>query len=181
MGFTLALLRWLDRHIERIFILVAYSTMTGIIVYAVAERFLFGTQIAWSGSIPIYLFLWVTWIGCSYNVRRRSHLCFNELRIRMPYHWQFACMWLDALLWLTFSTLVVYFTVEQTMLAYNNFSIVQGTDHLMQWWFYCATPIAWTLLMFRTLQNLAADIRRYRHREPFIVDIQSVGFDAAKG
>ncbi|NYT60028.1 TRAP transporter small permease [Alcaligenaceae bacterium] len=175
MSPLISMLKWLDRNVERAFILVAYSTMSGIIIFAVAQRYLFSTQIPWSGSIPIYLFLWVTWIGCSYNVRRRSHLCFNELRVRMSYRAQFACMWLDALLWLTFGLLVVYFTFEQTMLAYNNFSIVQGTDNIMQWWFYCATPVAWILLMFRALQNLAADIGRYCRQEPFIVDIQSVG------
>lgn len=177
MSPLISVLQWLDRNVERAFILVAYSTMAGIIVFAVVQRYLFGSQIPWSGSIPIYLFLWVTWIGCSYNVRRRSHLCFNEFRVRMSYRNQFACMWLDALLWLTFGVLVVYYTLEQTMLAYNNFSVVQGTDNLMQWWFYCATPVAWILLMFRALQNLAADIGRYHRQEPFIVDIQSVGAD----
>lgn len=175
MGFVMTILRWLDRNIERAFILVAYSTMALIIVVAVIQRYVFSTQIPWSGSIPIYLFLWVTWIGCSYNVRRRSHLCFNELRVRMSYRWQFFCMWLDAALWVLFGCMVVYFTFEQTLLAYNNFSIVQGTDNMMQWWFYCATPVAWVLLMFRALQNLHADIRRYRRNEPFIVAIQSVG------
>ncbi|MBF6618271.1 MAG: TRAP transporter small permease [Candidimonas sp.] len=177
MSALTSMLRWLDRNVERAFILVAYATMAGIIIFAVGQRYLFSTQIPWSGSIPIYLFLWVTWIGCSYNVRRRSHLCFNEFRVRMSYRSQFACMWLDALLWLAFGVLVVYYTFEQTLLAYNNFSIVQGTDNLMQWWFYCATPVAWILLMFRALQNLAGDIGRYRRQEPFIVDIQSVGAD----
>lgn len=177
MGLILTALRWLDRNVERTFILIAYSAMSLIIVFAVVQRYVFNTQIPWSGSIPIYLFLWVTWIGCSYNVRRRSHLCFNEFRTRMSYKWQYACMWLDALLWIVFGAMVVYFTIEQTLLAYNNFSIVQGSDNLMQWWFYCATPVAWILLMFRALQNLAADIRRYRNKAPFIVAIQSVGSD----
>ncbi|MBB5216042.1 TRAP transporter small permease [Parapusillimonas granuli] len=175
MGFVSTALRWLDRNIERAFILVAYSTMSLIIVFAVIQRYVFSTQIPWSGSVPIYLFLWVTWIGCSYNVRRRSHLCFNEVRMRMSYGAQYACMWLDAVLWLVFGGLVVYFTLEQTMLAYQNFSIVQGTDNLMQWWFYCATPVAWVLLMFRAVQNLLADARRYKNKQPFIVAIQSVG------
>jgi hypothetical protein len=108
--YLLTLLRWLDRNAERVLILVAYSTMALIIVYAVFERFVMKTQIPWSSSIPIYLFLWVTWIGCSYNVRKRSHLVFNDLRLRMPYAAQFACMWLDALLWIVFGAVVLYFT-----------------------------------------------------------------------
>ena len=39
----------------------------------------------------------------------------------------------------------------------------------MEWWFYLATPLAWSLIIIRVLQNLVQDIRRYRHREPFIL------------
>lgn len=173
----MALLRWLDRNAERTLILIAYSSMALIIVYAVFERYAFSTQIPWSSSIPIYLFLWVTWIGCAYNVKKRTHLVFNDFRLRMPYPMQFAMMWLDALLWVGFGTIVAYFTIEQTHLAYDNFAIVQGTDNVMQWWFYLATPIGWVLLMFRALQNLFVDIGRFRRGEPFLVDIQNIGGD----
>ncbi|HRP75284.1 MAG TPA: TRAP transporter small permease [Rhodocyclaceae bacterium] len=177
MPYLMSALRWLDRNAERTLILVAYSVMALIIVYAVFERYVFSTQIPWSTSIPIYLFLWVTWMGCSYNVKKRTHLTFNEFRQRMPYGLQFACMWLDAVLWITFGSIVTYFTVIQTRLAYNNFAIVQGTDDVMLWWFYLATPVAWSLLMIRALQNLVADIRRYRTRQPFLVDTQTIGAD----
>jgi len=177
MAYLLALVRWLDRNAERTLILIAYSSMALIIVYAVFERYVFSTQIPWSSSIPIYLFLWVTWIGCAYNVRKRTHLVFNDFRLRMPYGGQFACMWLDAILWVGFGTMVAWFTIEQTQLAYDNFAIVQGTDNVMQWWFYLATPVGWGLLMFRAIQNLVEDIGRYRRREPFLVDIQTIGGD----
>lgn len=177
MNPILAPLRWLDRNAERVLILLAYSAMALIIVYAVFERFVFKTQIPWSSSIPIYLFLWVTWIGCSHNVRKRTHLVFNDIRLRMPYGLQFAMMWLDALLWIVFGAIVLYFTVEQTRLVEMNFAIVQGTDNVMQWWFYLATPLAWALLIFRALQNLADDIGRFRRRQPFLVDIQTIGGD----
>lgn len=177
MNALLAIPRWLDRNIERTLILVAYSSMALIIVYAVFERFVFKTQIPWSSSIPIYLFLWVTWIGCSQNVRKRTHLVFNDVRVRMSYRLQYACMWLDAFLWITFGVIVIYFTWEQTMLVKMNWAVVQGTDDMMQWWFYMATPFAWSLLIFRVLQNLAEDIKRYKNKEPFIVDIQAIGAD----
>ena len=175
MNLLLAPLRWLDKNAERYLILVAYSSMALIIVYAVFERFIFKTQIPWSSSIPIYLFLWVTWIGCAHNVRQRTHLVFNDIRLRLPYRWQFACMWLDALLWLVFAGIVLYYTIEQTRLVEMNFAIVQGTDNVMQWWFYLATPVAWSLLIVRVLQNLAEDIGRYRAGYPFVVDIQAIG------
>lgn len=177
MSYLMAILGWLDRHAERTLILIAYSSMALIIVYAVVERYVFSSQIPWSSSIPIYLFLWVTWIGCAYNVKQRTHLVFNDFRLRMPYSMQYAMMWLDAILWIGFGSIVAYFTIEQTRLAYDNFAIVQGTDNVMQWWFYLATPLGWALLMFRAVQNLIADIGRFRRRDPFLVDIQAIGGD----
>ncbi len=169
------LLKWLDANAERAIILVAYSCMALIIVYAVFERFVFKTQIPWSSSIPIYLFLWVTWVGCSYNVRKRTHLVFNDLRTRMRYGAQFLCMMFDAVLWIVFGVIVLYYTIEQTLLVEMNFAIVQGTDNILQWWFYLATPVAWSLLIFRVLQNVRDDIVRYRNHQPFLVDIQAIG------
>ena len=49
------------------------------------------------------------------------------------------------------------------------YTIVGGTDDVMEWWFYLATPVAWGLIVIRVLQNVAQDIRRYRNREPFIL------------
>ncbi len=175
MNLVLAPIRWLDKHAERTLILFAYSAMATIIVYAVFERFILKSMVPWSTSIPIYLFLWVTWIGCSHNVRQRTHLVFNDIRLRLSYGWQFACLWLDALLWLVFAAIVLVYTIEQVRLVEMNFAIVQGTDNVMQWWFYMATPLAWTLLIIRVLQNVADDIGRYRRREAFLVDIQAIG------
>lgn len=160
-------LRWLDRNIEKTVILIAYSSMAIIIVMAVVERYFFSYQSAWSSTVTIYLFLWVTWMGASYNTKTRSHLSFSELREHMPYGLQFACVALDAVLWIVFGAVVSYYTVQQVKIVYDNFAIVQGTDHVMQWWFYLATPLSWLLLIFRALQNLYEDWRRYQRREPF--------------
>lgn len=175
MNLLMAPVRWLDKNAERTIILVSYAAMALIIVYAVFERFILKSMVPWSTSIPIYLFLWVTWMGCSHNVRQRTHLVFNDVRLNLPYLGQFLCMIFDAVLWIVFGAIVIYYTVEQTRLAEMNFAIVQGTDDVMQWWFYLATPLAWSLLIIRVLQNLAEDISRYRKREPFIVDIQAIG------
>lgn len=168
MKFVAFVLRWFDANIERVVILVCYSAMALIIVLAVAERYFFSYQSAWSTTIPIYLFLWVTWMGASYNTKLRSHLTFNELRMRFPYKIQFACLVLDAALWVIFGVIVTIYTTEQVTIVYNNFAIVQGTDNIMQWWFYIVTPLAWTLLIFRALQNLAQDFRTFRRGEPFV-------------
>ncbi len=163
----MVLLRWLDANVEKIFILVCYVTMAGIIFVEVFRRFLLNEQVPWSTTVPVYLFLWVVWLGCAYNVKIRAHLRFDELRLRLPYAGQFACLCLDALLWLVFAAIVIYYTSVQVWLSYDNFAIVQGTDDVMQWWFYMATPFAWGLLVIRVLQNLWSDCRDFRAGRPF--------------
>ncbi len=159
-------LKWLDENVEKSIILVSYVLMTAIIFVEVIRRFAFGQQAPWSSTIPIYLFLWVTWIGCSYNCKIRSHLRFEEFRVRLPYTGQFFCLMLDHLVWIGFSLLVIYYSLEQVQLSYDNFAIVQGTDDVMQWWFYTATPIGFSLVIYRVICNLLADVRRFRNREP---------------
>ncbi|HED13099.1 MAG TPA: TRAP transporter small permease [Gammaproteobacteria bacterium] len=163
----MVVLRWLDQYIERIVIIVGYTLMAGIIFTEVIRRFVFNEQAAWSSTIPIYLFLWVVWTGCAYNVRIRTHLRFDELRVRLPYKGQFACLLLDNLLWIIFSVIVIYYTTEQVILSRDNFAIVQGTDDVMQWWFYLATPFAFSLLIIRVIQNIVDDVSVFRAGEPF--------------
>ncbi|TVU70542.1 TRAP transporter small permease [Cobetia crustatorum] len=158
---------WLDAHLEQVIILVAYSGMAGIIFVEVIRRFFFGLQAPWSTSIPVLLFLWLTWFGASLNVKKRTHLSLNEIRMKLPRGGQFACLILDAVLWIGFGMMVIYFTTTQVELAYNNYAIVPGTDNVMQWWFYLATPLAWILIIYRVLQNLYADWLTYRRGESF--------------
>ncbi len=164
-----SVLRWLDANIEKIVLLITYSGMAGIIFVEVVRRFVFSQQAAWSTTVPILLFLWVTWFGCSWNIKKRSHLALNEVRLRLPPVGQMCCLVLDALLWIIFAVIVVYFTIEQVWLSYDNFAIVQGTDDIMQWWFYLATPLAWALIVVRVLQNLVEDIGKFRRGEALVV------------
>ncbi|MGI9384025.1 MAG: TRAP transporter small permease [Methyloligellaceae bacterium] len=171
----MAIVSWFDQNFEKALILVNYVVMAAIIFVEVIRRFVFAQQAAWSTTIPIYLFLWIVWIGCAYNVRIRAHLRFDEVRMRLGYTAQFACLMMDAFLWIVFSLIVIYFTTEQVMLSRENYAIVQGTDDVLQWWFYIATPLAFSLLIIRCLQNVHEDWQAYRKRDPFKIQTSVFG------
>ena len=162
------MLKWLDENIEKTIIMITYPLMAMIICVEVVRRFVMNQQVPWSTSIPVLLFLWVTWFGASYNVKQRTHLKMSEVRERMPYAMQFACLVLDAIAWIGFAIIVIYYTYDQTYLAYDNFAIVEGTDNVMQWWFYTATPLAWSLIVFRVLQNFWQDYTTFKNKQPFV-------------
>ena len=79
------------------------------------------------------------------------------------------------MLWITFSAIVIYYTTKQVLLARDNYAIVQGTDDVLQWWFYVATPLAFALLIIRVLQNVAKDVSDYRNNRPLKVQTGMLG------
>lgn len=169
MDIARTLLKWLDNNIEKLIIITSYSAMAGIIFVEVIRRFLLNQQVPWSTTVPVLLFLWLTWFGASYNIKKRTHLALTEVRARLPYKLQFACLALDAVLWIVFAIIVTYFTVQQVYISYDNFAIVGGTDAVKEWWFYLATPLAWILILIRVVQNFLEDFKRYKNNEPFVL------------
>ena len=152
----------LDRNLERWIIIASYLVITAIIFVEVIRRFVFQVQVPWSTTLPPYLFLVMTWFGAAYNAKLRSHLSFDEVRMMLPPSGRFACMVLDAVLWLGLSLVVVTTTLRQTTNSASNFQILLGTDNVMQWWFYAAVPLSWLVLSARVVENFIADLRAYR-------------------
>lgn len=152
----------LDRYLEPTVMVTSYLLIGGIIFVEVIRRFGFGVQAPWSTTIPPFLFLIMAWVGCSWNVRLRTHLAFAEFRNSMPRPLQMACLVLDAVLWVIFAWVVVVTSTRVVANSAANFQIMLGTDDVMQWWFLVTVPIAFVLLAARAIENLGQDFARYR-------------------
>lgn len=160
---------WVDRNLESTLMVVTYLLIGAIIFIEVIRRFVFSEQFPWSTTIPGYLFLIMTWTGCSYNVRLRTHLSFSEFRSKMGRLPQMVLLSLDAVLWWGICLLVIVTSMGVVANAGNNFMIVTGTNNVMVWWFLITLPLAFVLLSGRVFQNLFEDIRKYRSGdEPMI-------------
>lgn len=162
------LVPFIDRHFERTVMVWTYLITAAIIFVEVFRRFVLSEQAPWSTTLPPFLFLIMTWFGCSYNVRLRSHLSFSEFRSNMAPAGQMACLWLDAILWFGFAWLVVTTGLRVTTNSAANFQILLGTDNVLQWWFLITVPLAFILLAARVLENLLEDLRNYKNGEPLI-------------
>ena len=159
----------LDLYFEKGILVTTYLVIAAVIFVEVIRRFVFQAQVPWSTTLPPFLFLIMTWVGCAYNTRLRAHLRFTEVRVNLPRLGQLLCLSLDALLWVTFSIVVIVTTLKQTANSASNFQILLGTDNVMQWWFYIFVPLSWTLLSGRVIENLIDDFRRYRSDEDMIL------------
>lgn len=161
---------FLDRHLERTVVVYTYIVIAGIIFVGVLQRFLpfLPSQPPWSTTLPPMLFMVMAWFGCSFNVRLRTHLSFNEFRSKMSRNMQMAALSLDAVLWFGFCVIVVTTTARVTVNSVANFQIVPGTDNLMQWWFIITVPFAFILMAGRVLENLLEDISKFKSGAPMI-------------
>ncbi|WP_282607399.1 TRAP transporter small permease [Pelagibius sp. Alg239-R121] len=158
----------LDRHLERTILITSYLVIAMVIFVEVIRRFVFQVQAPWSTTLPPYLFLIMTWVGCAYNTRLRSHLSFSEFRAGMRPTGQLFCVCLDAVLWLIFALIVIVTTLKQTANSAANFQILLGTDNILQWWFYACVPASWLMLSARVIENLIEDVSRFRSGEPVV-------------
>lgn len=159
---------WVERNLEPTLMVVSYLLIGFIIFVEVIRRFVFNEQFPWSTTIPGYLFLIMTWTGCSYNVKLRTHLSFSEFRNAMPRVMQMGVLFLDAILWLGMCWLVIVTSTRVVANAGANFMFVTGTNNVFVWWFLISMPLAFVLMSGRVFQNLFEDIRNFRTGEPMI-------------
>lgn len=162
------LVPFIEKHLERTLMVWSYLLIAGIIFVEVFRRFVLNEQVPWSTTLPPYLFLIMTWFGCAYNVRLRTHLSFSEFRMNLPRIGQMMCLWLDAILWIGISWIVVVTSTRVVVNSAANFQIMLGTDDIMQWWFLLSVPISFVILAARAYQNLQEDMANYRSGEELI-------------
>lgn len=184
-GFIIAMIYrfvpFIERHLESYVMIVSYLTIGGIIFFGVIQRFvpgMLGMDFSntpdwlrpwpWTTSLPPFLFLVMTWVGCSYNVKLRTHLSFNEFRTNMARTPQMMLLTMDAFLWIGFSWVVVVTGSRVVANAASNFQIVPATDGLMQWWFILAVPLSFVFLVARVMENWWEDWSNYRSGDVLI-------------
>lgn len=172
---------FIERHLESYVMVISYLTIGGIIFFGVIQRFvpgMLGLDFSntpgwlqpwpWTTTLPPFLFLVMTWVGCSYNVKLRTHLAFNEFRSNMPRGAQMVMLSVDALLWIGFSWVVVVTASRIVANSASNFQIMMGTDSLMQWWFLLSVPLSFVFLVARVMENWLHDLHNFRSGELMI-------------
>ena len=159
---------FIERHLERTVMVWSYLIIAAIIFVEVFRRFVLSEQAPWSTTLPPFLFLIMTWFGCSYNVKLRTHLAFSEFRSALPRIGQLICLLFDAVLWLGLCWIVVVTASRIVANSAANFQILLGTDNVLQWWFLIMVPIAFILMAARVLENVIKDISRFRNGEELL-------------
>ena len=160
--------RWCDGNLEYRLMNLTYLLCTSIVFVEAVRRYLFRSQAPWSGQAAIYLFIWLSWIGCAYGLKSRAHLRFDEIRRRLPYTAQFLLQQLDYVIWILLCAIISWFSIQQMLIQYNLGSVVQGTDHFPLWVAFLGIPFGWALVFWRAVHCMIEDIGRFRAGRPIM-------------
>jgi TRAP-type C4-dicarboxylate transport system permease small subunit len=159
---------WIDRNAETILMRFFYGYLSLIIFLEVVRRFFFKVQTTWGAPTAIYAFIWLSWIGCSHNIRERTHLRFPGFRAHMSHTKQFLCFLLDDLIWLLISIIVLISSIKLLSLQISVGQTIEGTDNIPQWIATLSVPVGFCFVVFRVVQDIFINIRYFRYGQPFM-------------
>lgn len=157
---------YLDRNIEHIIIFPMYFAMMLIMTVDAVRHHIWNTHYAWGSYTCILLFVWFSWLGCSYNVKQRGHFRLRVVRDKLPRKIQFALLMLEYALWAVYSFVCIYLGYSQIEKLKSIGSLVYGTDWLPMWILPACFPIGFSLLLFRVGQCAHEDIQAMRTGVP---------------
>jgi TRAP-type C4-dicarboxylate transport system permease small subunit len=89
-----------------------------VIFIQVVMRYVFSNSLSWSEEAARYVFIWQTWVGASYAVRRERHLRVEALVGRFHGVARKAIELLVLALWIIFGCFLIYKGYELTKLIY---------------------------------------------------------------
>jgi TRAP-type C4-dicarboxylate transport system permease small subunit len=151
---ALAAARWLDRNVERAIMAPLYAFIALLIGGEGILRYLTSTQSQWGGAMAIHAFIFLSWVGCAYHVRHRSHLCFDGIRKRLPPRLRLAACVIDDAIWLLLAAIIVYYSWGLVSMQAMLGNTVEGTDSVPLSLATATVPASWLLIGCRAVQDL---------------------------
>lgn len=161
------LLRALDANAERWAMLVFYAFCTVVIVQEVVRRFVLNFSSAWGEEAARYAFIYLGWIGAAYAVRERAHIRFDIVVQRLAPRARAALFIFTELATIAFALIALYWSLH-TIATLVKFEGVTPVLRVSKVWFESAVPIAFALVVWRSVQGIARDAADWRaNRMPF--------------
>lgn len=150
-------LLYIDEHLEEIFCLLVFVLMSLLTFIQVILRYIFNSSIVFSEELSRYLFVWLTFIGIAYGVKKGSHLSVDVVFNRLKGPVRTAVSVLAMALYISFAVLMVIH-------SYRYFARVAATAQLaasmnlhMKW--VALAPLAgFVLVLYRLLQQSVSGI-----------------------
>lgn len=157
--------RTLDKNLERLALLIAYSMLVVTMTVEVMRRELLAYSSVWGEEVVRYAFIYLVWIGAAVAVRERAHIRIDVLFHACSNRTKLALYIFGDLIMLVVACFAFYWAWETVAVSVQFSSVSHGLRVPMVW-FLSAVPVGFALIVFRVIQSIIRDIRDFLHDAP---------------
>ncbi|MBC7147600.1 MAG: TRAP transporter small permease [Thioclava marina] len=153
----------IDEHFEEAIIVVLVSAMSLLVGVQIFMRYVMSASLSWSEELARYLFIWATYLGVAFAVRRDAHIRVSMLVSILPPGLALAIRILTHLIFAGFAAFVMYegwLMVERTF----RFGQTSASLGIPMGYVYLAPVTGFALTLLRLAQAAVLDLRRLRGR-----------------
>lgn len=155
------MLKLIDEHFEEAIIVALISAMSLLVGAQVFMRYVMSASLSWSEELSRYLFIWLTYLGVAFAVRRDAHIRVTMLVSVFSPGWQVAARILTHAIFAGFAAFVMYqgwFMVERTF----RFGQTSASLGIPMGYVYLAPVTGFALTLARLMQAAILDLMRWR-------------------
>lgn len=161
----LDLLRKIDRHGERMLLLILYCFIVLAIFTEVVRRFVLLYSSVWGEETARYAFIYLVWIGAAVAVKERAHIRIDVLMHYLPPRGVAILYLLGDLLTAVLALFAIYWSMDPVLVSWKFGNVTDGL-RIVRVWFLMAVPLGFTLVMYRLVQSIIRDLGDYRAGRP---------------
>ncbi len=147
------MLNFLNEKFEETLLIVLLVVMTLIMGVQITARYAFGNSLSWSEEVVRYLFVWSTFIGIPFCVKKGLSIKVNQFRDIMPVKLQKALLYIDKVFIMVLFSFLFLYSIQVVKASY----ISGQTSPAMQipiWLVQFSVTLGSFLSIIRSAQNL---------------------------
>ena len=159
------MLKFFDEHFEEVFIVFLMAAMSLLIGTQIFMRYVMQASLSWSEELARYFFIWMTYLGIAYAVRKDAHIRVTMALELLPFRAQIATRILTHIIFAAFAFFVMYqgwFLVEKTL----RFGQKSASLGIPMGLIYLAPLTGFGLTGLRLVQAIILDARLLAKGEP---------------
>lgn len=158
------MLKFLDEHFEEAFIVLLMAAMSALIGVQIFMRYVMQSSLSWSEELARYFFIWMTYLGIAYAVRKDAHIRVTMATDLLSERGRIAVRLLTHLIFAGFAFFVM---VQGWTLVEKTFRFGQKSASLgiPMGIIYLAPLTGFALTGLRLLQAMFLDARQYLRGE----------------
>jgi TRAP-type C4-dicarboxylate transport system permease small subunit len=152
------IIRFLDDHLEEIFISLAMGYFVVVTILQIIFRFVLKIPASWTEETAKYAFIWMTFVGSSLGAKIQSHIRVDMLENSFTGTPRLLLNWLNQLIFLAFAVIMTVVGIGMCISLLSRPQMSPALKIPMQW-IYAALPVGMGLMCVRIAVNLFLQIK----------------------